>query len=204
MHHNLEIFTCDPLTTKSIRMKRLKQFWLSCMNFPVKCTFSQSSPNFISNLQNILGSASETCMWNLRSFREAKMFHEKMPTVPAIWNIMKFTHLLKVHQYCRIYWDQHLKPAFEVCALSEKLKCFMKKCGQCRLFEILWNLHIFSKFIKFHQTCRKYWDQHLKPAGDWEKLCGKPPPPPPPKEIGYSAQLCHFLSIKKQISYYTY
>ena len=36
-----------------------------------------------SNLQNILESSSETCMWNLSLFREVKFFHRKMPTVPV-------------------------------------------------------------------------------------------------------------------------
>ena len=51
-----------------------------------------------SNLQNIFESSSETCMSNLSQFREVDLFHRKMPTVPALWNIMKFQHFLKVHQ----------------------------------------------------------------------------------------------------------
>ena len=44
-----------------------------------------------SNLQNLLESSSETCMWNLSPFREVNLFQGKMPTVPALWN-MKFQH----------------------------------------------------------------------------------------------------------------
>ena len=51
-----------------------------------------------SNLQNILESSSETCMWNLSLFREVNFFHRKMITLPALQNIMKFQHFFKVHQ----------------------------------------------------------------------------------------------------------
>ena len=37
---------------------------------------------------------------------------------------------------------------------------FIEKCRQCWPFEISWNFNIFSKFIKFHQTCRTYWNHH--------------------------------------------
>ena len=49
-----------------------------------------------SNLQNILESSSETCMWNLSLFREVKFFHRKRLTVTAleIWN---FTIFFKIH-----------------------------------------------------------------------------------------------------------
>ena len=51
-----------------------------------------------SNLQNILESSSETCMWNLSLFIEVNFFHRKMLTLPALQNIMKFQHFFKVHQ----------------------------------------------------------------------------------------------------------
>ena len=50
-----------------------------------------------SNLQKIFESSSETCMWNLSPFGEVDLFHRKMPTVPDLWNIMKFQHFFKVH-----------------------------------------------------------------------------------------------------------
>ena len=83
----------------------------------------------------LLESSSETCMWNLSLFREVDLFHRKMLTVPALWNIMKFQHFFKVHQIsskCRIYWNHHQKHACEIWAHSEKLYFFTEKCWQCR------------------------------------------------------------------------
>ena len=43
-----------------------------------------------SNLQNLLESSSETCMWNSSPFREVKLFQRKMPTVPALEILSNF------------------------------------------------------------------------------------------------------------------
>ena len=120
-----------------------------------------------SNLQNILESSSETCMWNLSLFREVNLFHGKMLTVPALWNIMKFQHFFKFTNFlqtCRTYWNHHQKHACEIPAHSEKLNFFIEKCFHCRPFKISWNFKILSKFTKFHQTCRIYWNHHQKHA----------------------------------------
>ena len=120
-----------------------------------------------SNLQNIFESSSETCMWNLSLFREVDLFHRKMLTVPALWIIMKFQHFskfTKFHQTCRTYLNHHQKHACEIWANSEKLTYFIEKCWQCRHFILSWNFNIFSKFTKFHQTCRTYWNHHQKHA----------------------------------------
>ena len=120
-----------------------------------------------SNLQNILESSSETCMWNSSPFREVKFFHRKMPTVPALEilsNFNIFSKFTKFHQTCRTYWNHHQKHACEIWANSEKLTYFIEKCLQCRPFKISWNFNIFSKFTKFHQTCRTYWNHHQKHA----------------------------------------
>ena len=89
-----------------------------------------------SNLQNLLESSSETYMWNLSPFGEVEMFHEKMPTEPAIeilWKFHTFSKFTKFHQTYRIYWNHHLKHACEIWVHSEKLKFFMKKCRQGQL-----------------------------------------------------------------------
>ena len=58
-----------------------------------------------SNLQNLLESSSETCMWNLSPFREVNLFHRKMPTVPALeisWNFNIFqssSNLIKLAEH---------------------------------------------------------------------------------------------------------
>ena len=120
-----------------------------------------------SNLQNILESSSGTCMWNLSLFREVKFFHRKIPTVPALeisWNFNIFSKFTKFPQTCRTYLNHHQKHACEIWAHSEKLTYFIEKCRQCWPFEISWNFNIFSNFIKFHKTCRTYWNHHQKHA----------------------------------------
>ena len=132
-------------------------------------TFFQIS----SNLQNIFESSSETCMWNLRKFREVDLFHRKMLTVQPFeisWNFNIFSKFTKFHQTCRTYWNHHQKHACEIWANSEKLTYFTEKCRQCRPFEISWNFNIFSKFTKFHQTCRTYLNHHQKHACEIEPI----------------------------------
>ena len=48
------------------------------------------------NLQNLLESPPETCMWNLRQFGEVPIFDGKMPTAQDLQNWMKFSHFLNV------------------------------------------------------------------------------------------------------------
>ena len=97
-----------------------------------------------SNMQNILGSASETWMWNLSSFREVKFFCEKMSTV-------KFNHLLKVHQISSNLQNilgSASEPACEIGAYSEKLKVFREK----RLtMLVIWNIMKFPHLFKVYE-----------------------------------------------------
>ena len=48
------------------------------------------------NLQNLLESLPETCMWNLKQFGEVSIVDRKMPTAPDLRKRMKFWHFLKV------------------------------------------------------------------------------------------------------------
>ena len=50
------------------------------------------------NLQNLLESLPETCMWNMRWFWEVSIFCRKMPTLLDLRKRMKFWHFLKVLQ----------------------------------------------------------------------------------------------------------
>ena len=122
-----------------------------------------------SNLQNLLESSSETCMWNLSPFGEVKIFHEKMPTEPAIeilWKFHTFSKFTKFHQTYRIYWNHHLKHACEIWVHSEKLKFFMKKCRQCWLQKYYENSTSFQSspnFIKLTEfTGIIIWNMHVK------------------------------------------
>ena len=90
-----------------------------------------------------------------------------MLTVPALeisWNLNIFSKFTKFPQTCRTYLNHHQKHLCEVWAHSEKLTYFIEKCRQCPPFEISWNFNIFSNFIKFHKTCRTYWNHHQKHA----------------------------------------
>ena len=115
------------------------------------------------NLQNIFESSSETCMWNLSPFREVDLFHRKMPTVPALWNIMKFQHFFKVHQILSNL-QNILESSSETCmwnlSLFREVKFFHRKILTVPALEIWLIINIFSKVTKFHQTCRKYWNHH--------------------------------------------
>ena len=120
-----------------------------------------------SNFPNFLESSSETCMWNVSPFREVNLFQGKMLTVPALWNIMKFQHFFKVHQLSSNL-QNILESLSETCmwnmSLFREVQFFIQKCIHCRPFKISWNFNIFSKFTKFHQTCRIYWNHHQKHA----------------------------------------
>ena len=90
-----------------------------------------------------------------------------MLTVQALeisWNFNIFSKFTKFHQTCRTYLNRHQKHACKIWANSEKLTYFTEKWRQCRPFEISWNFNIFSKFTKFHQTCRTYLNHHKKHA----------------------------------------
>ena len=80
------------------------------------------------------------------------------------WNFNIFSKVTNFLQTCRTYWNHHQKHACEIWAYSEKLIFFIQKCIHCRPFKISWNFNIFSKFTKFHQTCRIYWNHHQKHA----------------------------------------
>ena len=94
-------------------------------------------------------------------------FTEKMPTVPALYNIMKFQHFFKVHQISSNL-QNILESSSETCmwnlSLFREVNSFNRKMPTVPALEISWNFNIFSKFTKFHQTCRTYWNHHQKHA----------------------------------------
>ena len=147
----------------------IEKCW-QCRAFELSWKFQHFSNvhQISSNLQNLLESSSETCMWNLSPFREVNLFHRKMPTVPALeisWNFNIFSKFTKFHQTCRTYFNHHQKHACEIWAHSEKLILFHKKmsdsAGPRNIMKIS---TFFSNSPKFHQTCRIYWNHHQKHA----------------------------------------
>ena len=129
------------------------------------------------NLQKLLESPPETCMWNLRQFGEVTIFDGKMPTAPDLKNRMKFWHSLHVLQNT---WNLHnlLESPPETCMWNlrqfREVAIFDRKCLQRRTLKTGWNFDIFSMFSKFHETYRSYWNHHQKHAceiwGSLEKL----------------------------------
>ena len=118
-----------------------------------------------SNLQNLLESSSETCMWNLSPFREVDLFQRKMPTVRALeisWIFNIFSKFTKFHQNLQ----NLLESSSETCMWNfspfREVYLFHKKMPTEPALEISWNFNIFSKFTKFHQTCRTYLNHHQK------------------------------------------
>ena len=130
------------------------------------------------NLQKILESPPETCMWNLRQFGEVTIFDgkcwQRRRTFKTGWNFDIFSMFSKIHETYRIYWNHHQKHACEIWGSSEKLQFLTEKCLQRRTFKTGWNLDIFSMFSKIHETYRSYWNHHQKHAceiwGSLEKL----------------------------------
>ena len=129
------------------------------------------------NLQKLLESPPETCMWNLRQFREVTIFNGKMPTAPNLPNMMKFRHFLNVLQNS---WNLQnlLESPPEKCMWNLRqfgeVTIFDGKMPTAPTFKTWWNFDIFSMFSKIHETYRIYWNHHQKHAceiwGSLEKL----------------------------------
>ena len=119
------------------------------------------------NLQNLLESLPETCMWNMRWFGEfqfpAEKCRQRRPLETG-WNFDIFSKLSKIHETYRIYWNQYQKHACEIWYSFEKSQCLPEKCCQRLTLEIEYNSDIFSKISKIHETYRIYWNQYQKHA----------------------------------------
>ena len=129
------------------------------------------------NLQNLLESPPETCMWNLRQFGEDTIFDRKMPTATTLekgWNYDIFSKFSKIHETYRIYWNHLQKHACEIWGCLEKLQFLTEKCPKRWILKKGWNNDIFSKFSEIHETYRIYWNHLQKHAckiwGSLEKL----------------------------------
>ena len=116
------------------------------------------------NLQNLLESPPETCMWNLRPFGEVTIFDGKMPTAPNLQNRMKFRHFLNVLQNS---WN-----------LQNLLKSPPETC--------MWNLRQFGEVTIFDgkmptapdlQNRMKFWHflNVLQNSWNLQKLLESPP-----------------------------
>ena len=149
-------------------------------------TIFQSSP-ITSNLQNILQSSSETCMWIWAHSEKFTYFIQKWWILKKCWNfiiflgpalspdsagprnIMKFQHFFKIHQILSNL-QNILESSSETCmwnlslfgiflwkknlSLFREVNFFNRKMPTVPALEISRNFNIFSKFTKFHQTCR--------------------------------------------------
>ena len=126
------------------------------------------------NLQKLLESPPETCMWNLRQYGEVTIFDGKCrqrQTFKTRWNFDIFSMFSKIHETYRIRWNHHQKHACEIWGSLEKFQFLTEKCLQRRPFKIGWNFDIFSMFSKIHETYRSYWNHHQKHACEiWDSL----------------------------------
>ena len=153
------------ITTRNMHVK-FEAVW-RCYNFLGKNADSTGPSkqdevlNFLNvlqnswNLQNLLKSPPETCMWNLRQFGEVTIFDRKMPTAPPFktgWNFDFFSMFSKIHETYRSYWNHHQKHACEIWGSSEKLQFLTEKCLQRRTFKTGWSFDFSQcsqKFMKF-------------------------------------------------------
>ena len=113
-----------------------------------------------SNLQNILESSSETCMWNLSLFREVNLFHRKIPTVPALQISWNFNIYFKIHLISSNL-QNILESSSQTCMWNSspfrEVKFFTQKTGKLNFFHrkmltlsALQNMK-FQHFFKCHQ-----------------------------------------------------
>ena len=108
------------ITTRNMYVK-FEAVWRS-YNFWRKNAYSADHPNRIKfwhflndlqnpwNLQKLLESPPETCMWNLRQFGEVTIFDRKCRqrlTLETGWNFDFFSMFSKIHDTYRIYWNHH-------------------------------------------------------------------------------------------------
>ena len=105
------------------------------------------------NLQNLLKSPPETCMWNLRQFGELTIFDRKMPTVPDLQNRMKFWHFLNVLQNSW-HLQNLLKSSPETCMWN------LRQFGEVTIF---WQKNAYSanpskqdEILRFSQCSPKF------------------------------------------------
>ena len=130
------------------------------------------------NIQNLLESPLETCMWNVRQFGEVTIFDGKClqrRTFKIGWNFDIFSMFSKNHETYRNYWNHHQKCMLHVkFESSETIQLLTEKCLQRPTFKTRWNFDIYSIFSTIHETYRIYWDHHQKHAceiwGSLEKL----------------------------------
>ena len=163
-NHHLK-HACE-IWVHSEKLKFFMKKWRQCRLYYEISTSFQSSPNFI-KLTEFTG----IIIWNM---------HVKFESIPRSWNfswknadragyrnIMKFRNLFKVHQISS-NWQNLLESSSETCMWNLSpfgdVKIFHEKMPIGPAIEVLWKFHTFSKFTKFHQTYRIYWNHHLKHA----------------------------------------
>ena len=97
------------ITTRNMHVKfeavlRSYNFWWKMLTAPGDLQNRMKFWHFLNvlqnswNLQNLLESPPETCMWNLRQFGEVPIFDRKKPRAPNLQNWMKFWHFLNILQ----------------------------------------------------------------------------------------------------------
>ena len=137
------------------------------------------------NLQNLLESLPETCIWNLKQLGEVSIFDikmlkhaefeavwrlqfdRKMPTEKG-WNFDILSKFSKIHETYRIYWNHYQKHACEIWSSLEKFQFLTEKCRQRRTLEKGWYFDISQMSPKFRKLTEFIFDifskNHLQPG----------------------------------------
>ena len=129
-------------------------------------TFIQCSQNFI-KLAEFIGIIIRNMHVKFEPIQRSYIFSQKNADSAGPRNIMKFQHFFKVHQI-----SSNLQNIFE--SSSETCMWNLSQFREVDLFHremltmpalwIIMKFQHFSKFTKFHQTCRIYWNHHQKHA----------------------------------------
>ena len=98
---------------------------------------------------------------------EKLYFSQKNADSAGPRNIMKISTFIQCSQNF-IKMQNLLESSSETCMWNlspfREVIFFHRKMLTVQALEISWNFNIFSKFIKFDQTCRTYWNHHQKHA----------------------------------------
>ena len=113
------------------------------------------------DLQNLLESPSETCMWNLRQFGEVKIFDRKMPAAPtpSKWDdILTFSQFspkfMKLTEFIGITTrNMHVKLE----AVWRSYNFLWENAVHAGALEIGWNLKFSQSSLKFMKLRGAQW-----------------------------------------------
>ena len=129
--------------------------------------FFQSSPNFIKLSEHIWIIIRNMHVKFEPIQRSYIFFTEKCWQCTGPRNSLKFQQFFKVHKIStnlQNLFESSSETCMWILSPFREVNLFHRKMLTVPTLEISWNFNIFSKFTKFHQTCRIYWNNHQKHA----------------------------------------